>query len=289
MKKLLAILGVVLAYWYVTTQDAARSPAAASPQGQTPQGCIRELHWHLETIDPQFTLSKEQARQVIQDAAAHWMASAAGLHIEESADGFPIRFVYDERQQTQLLAARFERNARHMTDWMQRRGESLQQDIAQYNEVQAELRQQEEALVQAAAQLAANDPKRRELAKQAKELSERVAELNQQYEQLRSRQQDLLEVGEDYQELINDAPKAGMMEVGQYQHSAAGNSMTIFAYRDQPSLYLTLLHEFGHALNVPHLGNPDAVMAPEISHMQLTQSQPALTPDDIAAWQQLCQ
>lgn len=290
VKKLVLLLLLVLVYFYVSQQNKQATTAALPADLLPMRSCVKQLHWYLEDIDPQFSLSKDEARQVIQAAAAHWMEQVPELQISESLDGFPIRFVYDERQQKQLMAARWERNAEQMSDWLRRRGESLQEDIEDYNKQQAELAQQRQTLEQAAAQLAPDDPKRNELAAQAKALNVQVTELNQRYEQLLGRQQDIAQVGADYQELLDEAPAAGVMEVGQYQQGGVGGSkMTIFAYRDQPSLYLTLLHEFGHALNVPHLDNPDAVMAPQMSHQQLTQSQPELTTDDIAAWREQCE
>lgn len=290
MKKLLILLLLILVYVYVSQQSKHESTALLPADLLPMRSCVKQLHWYLDDIDPQFSLSKDEARQVIQAAAAHWMELVPELHIEEALDGFPIRFVYDERQQKQLMAARWERNAEQMSDWLSRRSESLNEDIEDYNEQQAELAQQRQALEQQAAQLAPNDPKRNDLAEQAQSLNEQVAELNERYEQLLGRQQDIAKVGEDYQDLLEDAPAAGVMEVGQYQQGGVGGSkMTIFAYRDQPSLYLTLLHEFGHALNVPHLDNPDAVMAPQMSAQQLTQSQPELTADDIAAWREQCE
>jgi prefoldin subunit 5 len=290
VKKFLVLLLLIVTFLYIAQQKQQALPAYVPTDLLPTRSCVKELHWYLDEIDPQFSLSKDEARQVIQAAAVHWMEQVPELSIQETLDGFPIRFVYDERQQKQLLAARFERNAEQMSDWLRRRGESLQEDIETYNEQQAELSQQSQALQQEAAKLAPDDPKRNELAEQAQTLNAQVAELNEQYEQLIDRQQDIAKVGEDYQDLLDEAPTAGVMEVGQYQQGGVGGSkMTIFAYRDQPSLYLTLLHEFGHALNLQHLTNPDAVMAPQMSHVQLTQAQPALTADDLAAWRAQCE
>lgn len=290
MKKFLVLLLLILTFIYIAQQKQPDQPAFVPSELQPKRSCVKELRWYLDELDPQFSLSKDEARQVIQAAAAHWMEQVPEISIQETLDGFPIRFVYDERQQKQLMAARWERNAEQMSDWLRRRSDSLNEDIEDYNEQQAELAQQRQELEQEAAQLAPNDPKRNELAEQAQTLNAQVAELNEQYEQLIDRQQDIAKVGEDYQDLLDEAPTAGVMEVGQYQQGGVGGSkMTIFAYRDQPSLYLTLLHEFGHALNVQHLSNPDAVMAPQMSHEQLTQAQPALTDDDLAAWRAQCE
>jgi len=249
--------------------------------------CQKSLYWYLADIDPRFQLTETDALQVIRDAAAHWQQQAPGVFIQERADGFPIRFVYDERQQRQLAMARLSRNVESMDSWLGTRGQSLQHDFEQLNSKMAVFNQQVAQLKQQFAE-ASRASEQRQLAEQLEAMRDEAQTLNDERDRLLQAQQELNQVVGERNAMVDAAPASQTMEVGQFRQQGHRQSMLIFAYKDQVSLYLTLLHEFGHALGIGHVAEPTAVMHSSLSQLQQGRVEPGLTSVDLAAWQASC-
>jgi hypothetical protein len=107
---------VALLAWLATQDPGDRDPDAASPPtshpgpatdaghseestGASSIPCAVPMAWRIARVDPGFGLSHEEARAALEEAAAHW-ADAVGrpLFTYDPEEGFPVRFVFDERQ-----------------------------------------------------------------------------------------------------------------------------------------------------------------------------------------------
>jgi len=73
--------------------------------------CQIPIRWRLANVDATFKLSQPQALDAIR-AAAHSWNEQLGLQafVEDPQSGFPINFIYDERQQQLLAGQRLARN-----------------------------------------------------------------------------------------------------------------------------------------------------------------------------------
>lgn len=283
---MLLLLSALLWAWFAWQHNAA--------SGQS-SGCGQPLSYRLDSIDPAFSLTRAKAQQALDQAAMQWnQAIGQQLLIHDPVHGFPVRFVYDERQQQLLQQALLQRNVSRYDQHIQ----SLQQD---FSARLAELQQRQQQFAAQDLQLA-NDI--RQFNQQAREASQASrAALGREQALLLSRQKEHALVAEqleaeqqklqDQQALLNatiaernallpgKAP-AALAEVGLLEQQGEQRRISIFAYQDPQALQLTLLHEFGHALGLGHLPAPDAVM-----HAWLGEQQ-QLTADDIAALQQRC-
>ncbi len=289
--RLLMLLAAVL-LWAFWPKPAPEQAPLASKQAS----CDQPIRWRLDKIDPAFGLSQAQALPLITDAAAQWN-QALGTEVlrYDPEHGFPIRFVYDQRQQQQLEQLMLQRNLHRYDDRISDQQQDFERQLAEFQ-------QQKNAFAQKDQQLATDirqfnekaqqaDPgaaallgrEQAELLSRQKEHALEAEQLDAFSEKLQDRQQQLNSLITDRNALLPAQQSAGLAEVGVLQQQGAQRSMTIFAYKDAHYLTLTLLHEFGHALGLDHLTDSASIM-----HHQLSGAQQQLTAADISAWRQHC-
>jgi hypothetical protein len=79
--------------------------------------------------------------------------------------------------------------------------------------------------------------------------------------------------------LPDDARKVGVTHI-----NGPRSKIDLLQYYDDEKMYITLLHEFGHALGLEHISDPAAIMYPT----QNAKTARDLTTSDVKALQQLC-
>jgi uncharacterized phage infection (PIP) family protein YhgE len=113
------------------------------------------------------------------------------------------------------------------------------------------------------------------LKREAGELSTMSQQLNQSTEEYNTQIGQLNNTIDTFNSAIKQRPEEGL-------YNGGDNTITIYFMANQHELLHTLTHEFGHALGIDHLSNPNAVMYYQ------TNEQLTLTPDDTKALQFVC-
>jgi hypothetical protein len=275
---LLGLVGVLL------LAPAQVAPAPVNPDCRVP------LSWSLAELDDAFGLAREEAEAAIRQAAGVWndVAGRTLFHHDER-DGFPIRFVHDERhaaiqaslqrraeldEQRRLISERradleaagaelARARAEHdrQVDDLERRMATHRQEVRYWNERGGapeaqlrELRQAEEALARERAQVNAR----------ADSLNEEARRVNRETDQLNR-------MVEDFNRASAGGAEAGggRIESGRYHESrrtigswvvSVEREIQIFQFDDRNHLIRVLAHELGHALQLGHVGEPGALM-----------------------------
>lgn len=291
--RLLLLLAVALLLWVYWP---AVGPTKA-PLGSKTASCDQVVSYRLDSIDPAFGLGTEQALTLINDAAARWN-QALGKEVlrYDPQAGFPIRFVFDARQQQQLEQMLLERNLDRYDDRIRDQQQDFARQLAEFQQQKAAFEQEDQQLAAAIAafnlQAQQADPgaaallgkQQAELLSRQKQHALEAEQLDAVSEKLQDRQQLLNNLINDRNALLPSQQASGLAEVGLLEQQGAQRTMTIFAYKDAHHLTLTLLHEFGHALGIDHLPSQDSIM-----HHQLNGAQQGISGADIQAWQQRCQ
>ncbi|MDZ7870526.1 MAG: matrixin family metalloprotease [Rheinheimera sp.] len=288
---LLLVLAGLLLWLFWPEPTPMRAPLASKQAS-----CEQPIGWRLDNIDPAFGLSAEQALPLITDAAAQWN-QALGTEVlrYDAQQGFPIRFIFDARQQQQLEQLMLQRNLHRYDDRIADQQQDFERQLAEFQQNKSAFEQKDQVLAAdislfnekaqqadpgAAAMLGREQA---ELLSRQKEHALEAEQLDALSERLQDRQKQLNNTIADRNALIPAQQASGLAEVGLLEQRGASRAMTIFAYKDAHHLTLTLLHEFGHALGLDHLPDSTSIM-----HSQLSSAQQELTAADITAWQHLC-
>lgn len=289
--RLLLLLAALL-LWVFWPDNTPVKPLSASKTAS----CDQLIRWRLDSIDPAFGLGAEQALPLLQDAANQWnQALGKEVLLYDAQAGFPIRFVFDARQQQQLEQLLLERNLHRYDNRIEDQQRDFEQQLAEFQKLKDDFAEKDRLLaadIQAFNQKAQQaDPgaaallgkEQAELLSRQKEHALEAEQLDALTEKLQDRQQQLNNTIADRNALIPEQQPTGLAEVGLLEQRGANRTMTIFAYKDAHHLTLTLLHEFGHALGLDHLADRSSIM-----HSQLNGAQQGLTSADIQAWRQQC-
>ena len=79
-------------------------PAASVPMGTMvaarQDACEVPIRWQITEVDPRFGLDEGEAARAVRQAGMLWEAAAGRvLMFQESSEGIPVSFLFDERQQ----------------------------------------------------------------------------------------------------------------------------------------------------------------------------------------------
>jgi hypothetical protein len=78
-------------------------PDAAPPVAISQEPCVFPVLWRVTEVDPQFGITMDDAARAVRQAGMLWEAATGRvLMFQESSEGIPIRFVFDDRQRHTL-------------------------------------------------------------------------------------------------------------------------------------------------------------------------------------------
>lgn len=269
--------------------------------------CSVPLAYHLdEPVDARFSLSEDEAYEVMQDAVALWETAVGRTLFVRSAPedaDLAVRFVFDERQarfnaardieevlerkqltgqevrlarealvhQYQELQQQHERDARSYHTRLQehnREVERWNQDGGAPSEVFKTLTTRE-----------------RELERERAALNTHAAKLNRLVENINLLGTQGNEVIDAYNEIVRGYNEefAGTREFTQGNYQSGVITVYQFAGRDE--LVLVLAHELGHALSLGHVESPSAVMHAFMGQQDISRG---LHRDDYEEFMRVC-
>ena len=280
--------------------------------------CAVPLTWRIARVDDGFGLSTAEARAALQKAANLWEeALGRRLFPNDPIGGFPIRFVYDDRQaRTQergglqeldeaaerLKARRAEldgmRERHHrMRSDHEHRLRDYRQRLAKHNATVRGWNESGDAGEEVLAELRASGT---ELESERRELNSLRAELEDL--ERRSRvdrdrfEQAVAEHKRRGRELEEAFPRVSV-ESGRYREVLQTRSgrivsvtreIRIYRYDGLKELPLVVAHELGHALGLGHVAAPDALMSAQFDLASRSGDALGIRPMDLEALRSRC-
>ncbi|HEV8677565.1 MAG TPA: matrixin family metalloprotease [Candidatus Paceibacterota bacterium] len=215
--------------------------------------CVTPITFSLVSYDSRFGAPEQEIELDMRRAATVWN-DALGMKALVEASGtpeLPVSFVYDDTQATvdtiDELSGDIDTLKSQLTDVANQYGTFKKQ----YDSLNAK-------------------------GQATQAMYDGLQTLYQRYEALRAKINSDVAQGQ--------ALPSGSVEEGLYTSDASGTRITIYAFQDKNELMRTLIHEFGHALGLGHVSNPDSIMYPSNDASQST----TLTKEDLAELSRAC-
>lgn len=226
--------------------------------------CEEPLSYRIGNIDPKFSVTKEELRITSENAAKIWNdAWGKNLLVYDPLAELSINLVYDERQEltSKINSTKTELEKNNQTIEIQikeyeaelarleQRIEELNDEIDYWNnnggapeDVYSELIQEQESLREEI----------RSINQSAQELNDKTAKFNSEVDDLNNRVSN-------FNNLLDSKPEEGL-------YIPTENKIEVYIVNNDETLKHTIAHEFGHAIGLEHVEDPESLMFETVSN-----------------------
>ncbi len=277
----------------------------ASIEYMYPRPCAKPITYSLGAVDERFNMSEKDILSALYDAERLWEEAAEKeLFMYDSGSNFSINFVYDDRQERTDQAKAITNSLQKTSKAHQDLKEKYSDALALYNKAKsayignetlyesevralnARIQKQNELGGASREEYEALQAKQRVLTAKKDALEQERRALNTLADQVNALADTEGEIVRTYNATLEDLNDAfgDEEEFGQGEYN--GKSITIYEFRNKKDLTLVLAHEFGHALGLNHISNPESIMY-YLVHGDNAESQ-AITKDDKVALDEQC-
>ncbi|MDB5264710.1 MAG: matrixin [Parcubacteria group bacterium] len=262
--------------------------------------CDKPVVYSIGAYDERFGISQTEYESALKEAADLWNTAAGKTVVTYAATGtVPVNLIYGEHQQAVELgkAISTEQSA---YDAKKAEVESLRKEYSalktQYEAAAAKFDADNKAYEKEVEywnkQGGAPPGKYEELAQQRSRLETRQNQLNRQVAQVNSMANRLNVIVDELNNLaqrtnskvsVYNKAVGDDFDQGNYVSDAEGERINIYEFSTRTELKRVLAHEFGHALGLDHVENPDSIM-----YSYDLGNEFKLTTEDIAALREVC-
>ncbi len=269
--------------------------------------CSRPVTYRLDIFDKRFGLTREEFLSIAAEAEQVWEKPAGRQLLAYAADGkLRLNLIYDYRQEAtdklakmgltittdrasyDTLKAKYEQIfadfRRQKAEYVARvadfeaRQKAYEQEVASWNSRGGAPPKEFDRLSGVRAALQAEVEQLKTL---AAAVNERADQVNAAVTVLNRLINELNLAADKFNTVVQD--RGQEFQQGTYRDSTAGNEIDIYEFENRRQLLRVLAHEFGHALGLEHVDDPNAIM-----NMRNTGTGVTATASDIQALKARC-
>lgn len=226
--------------------------------------CDRTITYHIGTIDKDFNISKEVLVEKTIQATDIWNRLEEKDLLQYNENGvLTINLINDTKQslRTQIVSTESQLESgkttldqqkqeyENLVTQFEQKLESYNNSINYWNNKGGAPQPIYNQLIQV----------KKELQQEANRLNTMATKLNLSAQDYNLQVNELNETVDTYNENLSQRPEEGL-------YNSQTNTIDIYLYASDPELIHTLAHEFGHALRLEHLNNPNSIMYQYISN-----------------------
>jgi len=267
--------------------------------------CAQPLSYRLGAFDDRFNISTSTAQSLLIQAEAVWEDEfGRELFVYDQNADFAVNFIFDDRQQTTNTANEYESTLSDLemshgeiTGLFKERKRRYEAGLAAYKETQAayeaDLRDYNARVSEWNEKGGAPPQTYRRLQVEREVLDNRLAELEQQQEKVESLRLAVNELVSEGNSLAREYNQTASTFIDRFGESREfnqaiydGDIINVYQFEGPDDLRLALAHEFGHALGVGHVENPESIMYYLMESQSLGEL--TMTSEDVTALKSAC-
>lgn len=245
-----------------------------------PSLCDEQIHFKINRVDAKFGLTPTAFIDRSAKAAGIWNeAYGEKVFVYDPIGALTVNLIYDERQ-------RLTNQINQLSNKISTAEENLKPNIARHQEEVAVFQKKIDSFDAKVNYWnnrggAPEDDYNKLLSEQnalkteTENLNTRAQELNQSAVVFNSEIANYNSTVSEFNSTLKERPEEGLFD-------GKNNTISIYFYITNKELVHTLAHEFGHALKMGHLDNPDAIMFSK-THSKITP-----TPEDLEELIRVC-